>query len=309
MIEIIRISELKLEQASGVGRPDHLSAASGLVCIGGQAYVVADDELHLGLFDLGRNGPGRLLQLFPGELPDDNAERKALKPDLETLALLPPMSGYPHGALLALGSGSKKNRRKGVLLALDVGGTLGAAPQLIALDALYRALESKVDDLNIEGAFVNGDQLLLLQRGNKKSQRNALIALPLVEILPLLRDPAASIKVRKRDIIQFDLGKIGDVPLTFTDGAPLPNGDFLFSAVAENTDDSYADGVCLGAAIGVAAPDGAVKFLQPLLQPYKVEGISARVDGDGIQMLLVTDADDPTVPASLLSARISGYPF
>lgn len=309
MIEIIRIRELKLEQASRVGRLSHLSAASGLVCIGEQAYVVADDELHLGLFDLGSDGPGRLLQLFPGELPDDNAERKALKPDLETLALLPPMPGYSHGALLALGSGSKKNRRKGVLLALGVGGTLGAAPQLIALDALYRALEDKVDDLNIEGAFVNGDQLLLLQRGNKKSRRNALITVPLAEMMLLLRDPAAGIRIRKRDIVHFDLGKIGDVPLTFTDGAPLPNGDFLFSAVAENTDDSYRDGVCLGAAIGIAAPDGAVKFLQPLQQPYKVEGISGRVNGDDIQLLLVTDADDPVVPASLLSARISGYPF
>src|SRR3990167_6318863 len=219
------------------------------------------------------------------------------------------MPGYSHGALLALGSGSKKNRRKGVLLALGVGGTLHAAPRLIALDNLYRALEDKVDDLNIEGAFVNGDQLLLLQRGNKKSRLNALITLPLAQLLPLLRDPAADIKIRKRDIVHFDLGKIGDVPLTFTDGAPLPNGDFLFSAVAENTDDSYRDGACLGAVIGIAALDGTVKFLQPLMQPYKVEGVSTRVDGSDIHLLLVTDADDPVVPASLLSARISGYPF
>ena len=228
MIEIIRIRELALEQASRAGRLPHLSAASGLICVGPQAYVVADDELHLGLFELGSTGPGRLLQLFPGELPDAAAERKALKPDLETLALLPPMPGFPHGALLALGSGSKKNRRKGVLLALGVGGTLHAAPRLIALDNLYRALEDKVDDLNIEGAFVNGDQLLLLQRGNKKSRLNALITLPLAQLLPLLRDPAADIKIRKRDIVHFDLGKIGDVPLTFTDGAPPPPPQFPF---------------------------------------------------------------------------------
>lgn len=308
MINVKCLRELALKQPTATGRPLHLSAASGLVCVQQHAYVVADDEFHLGWFDLAHDTPGSVLKLFPGELPDDKAERKALKPDLETLTLLPAMPGHPHGALLALGSGSKKNRRTGVLLPLDAVGAIDGPPQHLALKNVYRALEDHVDDLNIEGAFVSGDQLLLLQRGNKKSKQNALVALPLEDVLLALHNPDTEIDIDKRHVICFDLGNIGGVPLGFTDGAALPNGDFVFSAVAENTDDSYQDGACLGAVIGIARQDGTVLFCEQLDHPWKVEGVSARLENSRIHLLLVTDADDPQVPATLLSAQIDRYP-
>ena len=79
----------------------HLGAASGLVLVGTDAYVVGDDELHLGVFDTTSRRPGRLVRLFDGVLPDGKTERKALKPDLEALCLTPPLPGAPHGALMA----------------------------------------------------------------------------------------------------------------------------------------------------------------------------------------------------------------
>ena len=87
-----------------------MSAASGLVRSGAQLFVVADDELHLGVFEdtLGGGGvltPGRVVRLFEGDLPNPKGPRKKAKPDLETLALLPPLPGCACGALLALGSG------------------------------------------------------------------------------------------------------------------------------------------------------------------------------------------------------------
>ena len=78
----------------------------------------------------------------------------------------------------------------------------------------------------------------------------------------------------------------------------------VFTAVAEDTEDTYNDGACLGAAIGIIASDGSLRFLDRLEQCHKVEGVSARVDGDAIRLLLVTDADDPDVPAGLFSASI-----
>jgi hypothetical protein len=42
--------------------------------------------------------------------------------------------------------------------------------------------------------------------------------------------------------------------------------------------------------------------IERLDQPYKVEGVSAMIDADGIHLLLVTDADDASKPAWLLSA-------
>ena len=79
----------------------------------------------------------------------------------------------------------------------------------------------------------------------------------------------------------------------------------VFCAVAEDTDDAYRDGPCVGAAIGIVDNRGHLVALRRLERPYKVERISARQDGDRLDLLLVTDADDPSVPAMLLSASIS----
>nr|WP_234908204.1 hypothetical protein [Rhizobium rhizogenes] len=58
----------------------------------------------------------------------------------------------------------------------------------------------------------------------------------------------------------------------------------------------------MGAAIGIVDKAGQLLSLHQLEQPYKVEGISAQVVNDTLNLLLVTDADDPAVPSKLLSA-------
>ena len=56
MITLTKIRELDLADCGDAGLPRHLSAASGLACAGSSIYVVADDELHLGVFSAtGRN--------------------------------------------------------------------------------------------------------------------------------------------------------------------------------------------------------------------------------------------------------------
>src|SRR5688572_10672841 len=119
MIALTEIRELDILAAASSLRPLHVSAASGLVCLDSIMYVVADDELHLGVFSTRDRGPGHLIRLFDGVLPEPAAARKQQKPDLEALTLLPAFPDFPHGALLAVGSGSRPNRHKGVLLGLD----------------------------------------------------------------------------------------------------------------------------------------------------------------------------------------------
>lgn len=284
------------------GARPHLSAASALVRVGATLYVVADDELHLGVFPLEGDGPGHLLRLFEGELPLDKAERKALKPDLESLALLPAMPGYPQGALLALGSGSKANRQRALLLRLDPAGHVDGAPRLLDLQALYRPLRERFGDLNIEGAFLLGEEFLLLQRGNQGQAGNAQVRYAWAELQAWLlggRDePPAPLRVQA-----VDLGELGGVTLGFTDGAALADGSWLFSAAAEDTTDSYHDGACLGAVIGRVYGTGAVQRLVELDGRWKVEGIALAPDG---RLLLVTDADDAQTAASLLCLRLPG---
>jgi hypothetical protein len=105
-------------------------------------------------------------------------------------------------------------------------------------------------------------------------------------------------------ILFFDLGAIEGAPLSFTDGAALPDGRILFSAVAENTEDNYLDGPCVGAAVGIIGTDGRVQAMLRLEPAEKIEGLHATVEGDRISLLLVTDADDASIPAKLLVAEI-----
>ena len=280
--ELLR--ELQLPQA-------HLSAASALVRVAERLFVVADDELHLGLFDLGDPAAGRLVRLFEGSLPAEKRARKAAKPDLEALALLPAMADFAQGALLALGSGSTPDRQRGVLLGL----TEQAAPRLIDLAPLYRPLHAQFADLNIEGGFLLGDEFLLLQRGNQGQASNAAVRYAWHALRDwLLGTGEAPVP---RAIQRLELGELQGVALGFTDGAALADGRWLFSAVAENTADSYNDGACLGAVIGLVEADGQVRRLAQLAGRWKVEGIALAADGS---LLLVTDADDPQVAASLL---------
>ncbi|MGQ0799340.1 MAG: DUF6910 family protein [Pseudomarimonas sp.] len=71
---------------------------------------------------------------------------------------------------------------------------------------------------------------------------------------------------------------------------------------AENSSDTYNDGPCAGVAIGVLGREGELQRLERVAPAQKIEGISARQAGDVLQLLLVTDADDATVPSQLLAA-------
>jgi hypothetical protein len=309
MMRLTKIRELDLAPGGDARAPSHLSAASGLACPGASLYVVADDELHLGVFPASGNGPGHLLRLFDGELPADQATRKKQKPDLEAITPLPAFGPFTHGALLALGSGSKRNRCRGALLALDASGTVAGKPRIIDAAPLRDDLERRIPALNIEGAVVIGNEFRLLQRANRKHPQNLIIRYPLAPVLEMLAAGDVIGAVTPSDIEAIDLGRIDGVPLSFTDGASLPDGGMVFTAVAENTEDTYNDGACLGAATGVVARDGTLRFLERCDDCHKIEGVVARADNNVIRLLLVTDADDPAIPAGLFAITLPNSAF
>lgn len=304
MIVLTEIRELNISAEVHTKQPSHVSAASGLVCVGSTIYVVADDELHLGVFSSETPEPGHLIRLFDGVLPDIKAERKRQKPDLEALTLVPAFENFPHGGLLAFGSGSRPNRCRGALLGLDPRGAVSGSPLELDMSPILGPLHEAFAELNIEGAVVVGDELRLFQRGNKRQADNAIIHYSLSQVLDVLRG-AQPDTIKPSSINRLSLGLIEGVPFCFTDAGALPNGDMVFCAVAEDTEDAYRDGPCVGAAIGIIDSDGHLLSMQRLDRPYKVEGISARLVGDRLDLLLVTDADDPAIPAMLLSASIA----
>jgi hypothetical protein len=244
-----------------------VSAASGLVRRGDRLVVAVDDEAALATFRLDGKG-GDWVHLSGEPMPLDPAERKAVKPDIEALALL------PDGSVLALGSGSTPARERAWRW------SPGQQPAALELASLYAELRDALPDLNIEGAAWTGGQLWLAQRGNGAGGANALVR-------------ADVGRGRVLEVVPVALGEVGGVALTLSDLDPLPDGRLAFSASAEDVASTYHDGEVAGAALGVLDPrTGEVERLELLPEPLKVEGLC----GD----LLVADADDDAHPAPLL---------
>lgn len=280
VIELARVAELDV------------SAASGLVVVGDALCVIADDETFLGVY--GRDGTPRAhVPLLPDRLPEPHAERKRVKPDLEALAAL------PDGRLLALGSGSTAARTRGVV----IDPRAAWAARAIDLAPLYRALAAQVPELNVEGAAVLDQRLVLLQRGNGALRFNARIDLDLAGVLERIDRHAALDAGVVRDVVRVRLGEIGGVSLSFTDAAAHPSAGLLFTAAAEDTADTYADGVCTGSIVGVL-DGGAVASAHAVHPACKLEGVACTARGGAVELWLVADADDRRVPATLFRAEL-----
>lgn len=269
-----------------------LSAASGLVQIGEILCVVGDDEQHLAVFNQNDDGPGPLLRLLPGDLPRKPKKRKAVKPDFEILFQLPSPPDASTKLICALGSGSTPERMRGVVINLDTGSVT-----VLDLQPLFAALAPLVTEINLEGAVVRGDRLLLFNRGNMSHPETYIVETALAAVTGNADFDARLIKT-------LALPMIGSVPLTVTDACSLGNEQFLISAVAEVTDDSYADGDILGAAIILLNADLDILAIEPVEPTLKIEGIAARHTALGVEMLCVSDADDPDTPSSLYSATL-----
>ena len=298
-LELRKLRDLDVEEPSGRGRPAHLSAASGVVRRGDFAYVIGDDELHLGVFQLSSRKPGRLRRVLDGDLPDDQDDRSSEKPDLEALTLLPPFEGHPYGALLGLGSGSAPERDRGFVCALAADGSIADEPEELALAPLYRLLREHVDELNVEGAATMGDRLWLLHRGTPEEGSNLVAELSLERLMRSLRDDRRLDADELESARRYDLGDVDGVPLTFSDATPIADRLLVFTASAE-----AEDGGIRGSVVGTLGRDGSVQRLRTIDRRWKVEGVHAAIDAGVLDMTFVCDQDDPDAPAPLLSATM-----
>lgn len=266
-----------------------VAAASGLVLVGDELLVVADDELSLSRYGLDGSRRGALA-LFGGVLPDDAAARKLAKPDLEALAAL------ADGRLLALGSGSAPARDRGALVD-------GDRVREVDLEPLYAELRGRFDRLNIEGACAVGDRLVLLTRRTGRRGRNTLVRLDLPRVLagldrerPCL-DPSTLV-----DVQEMELGMIAGTPLGFTDATAWRDG-ILYAAAAEVTDDPIDDGACVGCELGWLDTGGRVGHREAIEPCVKLEGIAV-AGGPAPRLYAVADADDRASPAPLFTAPL-----
>jgi hypothetical protein len=170
----------------------------------------------------------------------------------------------------------------------------------------------------------HGRELVLAQRGNSSDEqgrpaKNLLVRLSLAEVLESFYTDLRVGRCELEEIREYDLGSLPlevdgssyDVKLDFTDLDAVtddPLRRLVFTAAGEGTDDQGpAKGAIAGSIVGVIDADGNVAQTCPLEDAsIKLEGVDARYNPatGTIDLLLVSDADDPDVPAPLMAARI-----
>jgi hypothetical protein len=257
-----------------------ISSASGLIKKEDHFYVVSDDETSLLSIPCTFQGVIKKIKLRQDELPFDEKERKKVKPDFESLLILPKGKG-----ILCVPSGSTENRKKAVLILDD------DTTREISLNHIYRHLEQIIPELNIEGATTFESKIRLFQRGNGKSHQNGFIDL---ELDDFLHDQPKSVKWTP-----VDLGQLKGVPLSFTDGF-FYQSLFWFLAVAEDSESTYEDGAFLGSILGRMDREGKIIGTKEMDIPFKPEGLYIENE----EAFIVTDADNRSLPSALYHATI-----
>ncbi len=198
------------------------------------------------------------------------------------------------GGLLAMGSGSRATRERGVLVARDESTTvIDTAPPCEVPRATF-------PQLNLEGGVLRGGELVLLQRGNRSDRRNALVFVAGDDLRSALTTHRFVPTVAPR-VVDLGFGDHDDVSWSGTDLALLADGDPLASVVLEDTSDAYADGACLGSALARTRNDGTLRGLRRVDIAAKNEGIAL----DDRTIWTVTDADDRNVLALRLRATLA----
>lgn len=288
--------------------------------------------------------PGVAYRIIPDVLPLEPMDRKEHKADFEALTIIRRehiealqdeavraecLRRFPHGLLLVAGSGGVSwggvRRSIGVVYLLDEEGHILGVPAKVSLEGLHQFLEQHVTgELNIEGVCAHGQYLILAQRGNSidkatgEPAQNMLIRLSLAKVLKSLYtdlrvDQCELEEVRSYEIGFLPLTKDGkeyEAKLDFTDLDSVegdPHGRLVFTAAAEGPDDTPIKGEIAGSVVGVIGSDGNIQQIIRLDDPtIKLEGVHAWYDAEtgSIYLLLVSDADDPDVPAPLMAARI-----
>jgi hypothetical protein len=297
-------------------RPPHVRAGSSLTWVGNRLGLVQDDANFVALVDP-RSGLSRSITLPAGEEGkrhfDDARGNKKFKLDLESCCTIEGPSGT---LLLALGSGSKKRRRRVV----TIESVAARHPRVSLIDAerLYVALEEAADfagsDMNIEGALPVGRSLRLFSRGNGaakdgRTPLNATCDLSLSSLFAFLAAPTEASVPKPTAITRYDLDRLEGLPIGFTDAA-MVGGTLLYTGAAEASKDAGADGRVTGSVIGLVPTKGDLRYTpltdrsgRPSLD--KVEGIVA-LPGATDRVLVVVDADDPSRASELCEVSLTG---
>jgi hypothetical protein len=312
-------------------RPPHVRAASSITRFAGRYVIAQDDAAFLATVDddgrvhaipLPRGPAGE--RLF-GKLRGN----KKHKLDLEAAVCVPTGQGEQ---LLVFGSGSTKRRERIIVVEPSL------AYRVVEARSFYETLRREASfagsELNLEGAALAGDAILLVQRGNgaPNDERAPLDATCLVgrdALLAYLEAPDHVAPPPLTHVTAYDLGEADGVRITLTDattiavpGAAPDRGSEVtcYVAAAEASPDVIEDGDVTAVVFGVFGgfgPSDAPPRQTFVLDEHggrllaKVEGIALdarqpRAASGALRFIAVVDADDVERPAEWLDLEVSG---
>lgn len=198
--------------------------------------------------------------------------------------------------LLIVGSGSKKNRERVVLLPLPYSNN--ALPDTISSSAFIKQLKEKgIEEVNIEGVAATKENIILANRANLKNLVNQLIFTPSFPNI----GATSFITIRKLLLPDKNIG-IGISGLAYD----TINDILLFTASTETTNNTFDDGEIGDSYIGYIknistqnkdeiTPDGFINLTQEnkSFKGEKIESVCIEsVAGNNYVLHLVADNDN-----------------
>jgi hypothetical protein len=270
---------------------ENFSASSSIQSYGENLLVVGDDENEVFVLDSTFRIKERIL-LYGNK----GRQTKSTKLDLEASTILPSRPEQ----LLVFGSGSTPGRNLAFAISLD--GTRHVR-RIEGYSEFLRILQTKVSQVNIEGATVFNDNFLFVNRGNLDDPNNRLITIPVSQLLEnkvsniWIRDIALPITVPLKD---STFAGVSEISLT-------TSGMLLFTFTQELTTNNYDDGVIGHSYLGWTGflddssditselrLDGMLDLseIDPVFAKQKIEGVCMKPQGKGVLIFyFVADND------------------
>ena len=259
---------------SGIG------AASGIVLLNNQLYIIGDNSGFLYQYDLSLKV---LKQHSIIENPVANIPKKE-KPDFESITL----KNY---TLYIFGSGSTKKREIRIKFDLQTQETKSKD-----LSKLYKKLKEVAnftdDDLNIEGTFFYVNNLYLLNRGNTELSKNGIFRYD-----------------KSLDSIAYQpikLPIINNIETSFTD-AIFHEGKIYFLATAENSSSTYLDGEIYGSIIGIINIENMeIEHFLQISNNQKFEGLTFYNQQENeVNFLICEDNDTENLVSEIYQLKVN----
>ncbi len=300
LLRVETLAPLALEKPLESGRPSHVSAASGIVERNGRYYINSDDENALFSWKIGDKTVTPFI-LEKGDLGAANEIRKKLKPDYESLLLLDEKQWPPFGALVVWPSASTEKRVEVSVANFNENGNLDKI-QKVNIAGLAKTLSSQVKKLNLEGLTLHNGKAYLFNRGNGSDSglKSGYFEITDQEFLKGLKGEGWPSKVVFQKV---KIGKLKGVKLTLADGLWTKFG-FLGLAPAEDSESAVADGKVTGTVL-VRIDGKRGQVLGQFDLNKKFEGFLTKEVGDGLEIMLVDDADDPNIPSHIYRAHLT----